>query len=52
MNQLSIAHINAQSLTDDFYLLRDHTVGYDYDIVAVTETFINLNITDIRNIQN
>lgn len=46
MDQLSVAHINAQSLTDDFHEFRDHVISHNYDIVVVTETFLNTNISD------
>lgn len=51
MHDLLISHINCRSLTNEFQLFRDTVLLSHYDIVGLTETWLNEDIiTDVLSI--
>lgn len=46
LKKLGCAHINVRSLVKHFAYFKDHVLTADYDIIAVTETWLSDAITD------
>lgn len=47
MHEFSIAHVNARSLFTNFDIFRDHLLINDYNIIAVTETWLSADEAEI-----